>query len=99
VNPRLGFGLLLLTALTLADCATAPSCTPAVIVVTERERRTRIGLEPGTPWSTETGQIRQPLHESFVPEYWLKDTRGHWYQVSEATWRVAEVGRPIEVCH
>ena len=98
MNRRTFAVVLLLAALSLGACATAPSCVPVAIVVAAKERRTRVGLEPGTLQTTETGRIREVLRESFVPEYWLKDTQGRWDQVSEATWRTAEVGQRAEVC-
>ena len=98
MNRRTLAVVLLLAGLSLDSCATAPSCAPVAIVVAAKERRTRIGLEPGTLQSTETGRVRQALGESFVPEYWLKDSQGRWDQVSEATWRTAETGQRVEVC-
>ena len=98
MNPRTLAVVLWLAGISLDACATAPSCAPVTIVVAAKERRTRIGLEPGTLQSTETGHVRQAPRESFVPEYWLKDSQGRWDQVSEATWRTAEPGQRVEVC-
>ena len=98
MNERMLTGVLLLAGLSLEACATAPSCAPAAVVVAAKERRTRVGLESGTLQSTDTGQIRQPLGESFVPEYWIKDGQGRWDRVSEATWRSVEPGQRVEVC-
>ena len=90
--------VLLLAGLSLDACASAPSCTPVAIVVAAKERRTRVSLEPGPLQTTETGQVRQAPRESFVPEYWLRDTQGHWERVSEATWTATEIGQRVEVC-
>ena len=98
MNPRILAGVTLLAGLALDACATAPSCAPVAIVVATKERRTRVGLESGSLQSTETGQIRQPLRESLVPEYWIKDSQGRWDRVSEATWRSIEPGQRVEVC-
>ena len=98
MNRRTLTVILTLSAFSLGACATAPSCTSVSIVVAAKERRTRLGLEPGMLRTTETGQIREVPRESFVPEYWLKDSQGRWDKVSEATWRVAEVGQRAEVC-
>jgi len=98
MKPRILTGVLLLAGLSLDACATAPSCAPVAIVVAAKERRTRVGLESGALQSTETGQVRQPLRESFVPEYWLKDSEGRWDRVSEATWRSVDLGQRVEVC-
>ena len=98
MNQRTLAVVLVSAGLALDACATAPSCAPVAIVVAAKERRTRVGLEPGTLQSTETGQVGQALRESVVPEYWIKDTQGRWDQVPEATWRTAETGQRAEVC-
>ena len=91
-------GSLLLAALWLGACATASTCASVPIVVAAKERRTRMLAEPGGLKTTETGQVREATREAFVPEYWLKDSQGHWDKVSEATWTAAEVGGRAEVC-
>ena len=93
----IGLALVLAPPL-LGACATGALCTPAAIVVTAKEGRTRMRLEPGGLRTTETGHLREVYREVLVREYWLKDAEGHWDQVSEAAWRAAEVGRPAEVC-
>lgn len=98
MSARVFAGALVLAGLSLGACATALSCTPVFIVVTAKERRTRVDLDAGTPLGTETGRVRQAPRESFIPEYWLRDGQGRWYQVSEATWRTAETGQRVEVC-
>ena len=98
MNRRTVTVVLLLAGLSLDACATAPSCTPAAIVVAAKERRTRVALESGALQSTETGYVRQALRESFVPEYWIKDGQGGWHQISEATWMTAETEQRVEVC-
>jgi hypothetical protein len=89
---------LTLAVLPLGACATGAPCTPVSVVVTAKEERTRIRMEPGGLQTTATGQLREVSREVLVREYWLKDAQGHWAPVSEAVWRAAEVGRPVEVC-
>ena len=98
MNRRTLAVVLLLAGLSLDACATAPSCALVAIVVAATERRTRFALESGALQSTETGYVRQALRESFIPEYWVKDSQGGWHQVSEATWMTAETGQRVEVC-
>ena len=98
MNRRTLAVVLLLAGPALDACATARSCAPVAVVVAAKERRTRVGLEPGALQSTETGHVRQAPRESVVAEYWLKDSLGRWDQVSEATWREAEPGQRVEVC-
>lgn len=97
MTPRTVAIALLLAGLSLDACVTAPSCVPVALVVVAKERRTRVGLQSGTLQSTPTGQIRE-VHDSFVPEYWIKDSQGRWHQVPEATWRTTELGQGAEVC-
>ena len=98
MRARAYIGLTLVAALPLGACATGAPCTPVSIVVTAKEERTRIRMEPGGLRTTETGQLREVYREVLVREYWLKDAQGRWDLVSEAAWRAAEVGRPVEVC-
>ena len=98
MRARACLGLTLVAVLPLGACATGASCTPVSIVVTAKEERTRIRMEPGGLRTTETGHLREAYREVLVREYWLKDAQGHWAPVSEAAWRAAEVGRPVEVC-
>jgi len=98
MRAQIFIGLTLVAVLMLGACATGALCTPVSIVVTAKEERTRIRMEPGGLGTTETGYLREVYREVLVREYWLKDAQGHRDQVSEAAWRAAEVGRPAEVC-
>lgn len=98
MRARADIGLALVAPLLVGACATGAPCTPVSIVVTAKAERTRMRMEPGGLRTTETGQLREVYREVLVREYWLKDARGHWAPVSEAAWRVAEVGRPAEIC-
>ena len=98
MNPSMLVVAVVLTGLSLDACVTAPACSPHMISVAAKERRPRISLESGALTSTPTGQVREALRESFVHEYWLRDSEGRWVQVSEATWTAAEPGERVQIC-
>ena len=67
MNQRTLAVVLVSAGLALDACATAPSCAPVAIVVAAKERRTRVGLEPGTLQSTETGHVGRGAADSWRP--------------------------------
>lgn len=98
MSRRIFDGVVVVAVLALGACAAVEPCVPVSVIVAAKDRRARLGTEPGGIRTTETGIVREIQRDTIVAEYWLKDTQGRWDRVSEATWRDAEVGRPAEVC-
>ena len=74
------------------------ACTPATIVVAEKDQRPRLQSEPRGLRTDDLGRVKEQRREVIVPEYWVRDREGRWYRVGEAEWRVAEPGQPLQVC-
>jgi len=85
-----------LTAL-LGGCA-GIACTPATVLVARKEDRPQLRSEPRGLRTDEAGRLEEVRRRVIVSEYWVQDTHGRWYRLSEPAWRAAEPGRPVEVC-
>jgi hypothetical protein len=89
-------GLVALAAV-LGGCA-GLACSPATIVVTEKDERPRLRSESRGLRTDELGRVKEERRDVIVPEYWVRDREGHWFRVGEAAWRSAAPGQPLTVC-
>jgi hypothetical protein len=80
----------------LDGCAGA--CTPAVIVVAEKDERLRLQSEPRGLRTDERGRVKEQRREVLVSEYWVRDPDGRWYRVAGSAWRGVEPGQSLQVC-
>lgn len=92
---RLALGLLVITL--WPGCA-GLGCAPATIVVARKQARSQLRSEPRGLRTDERGRVSEIRRQVIVTDYWVQDSEGRWYRVSEATWRAAEPGRPLDVC-
>jgi hypothetical protein len=81
---------------TLDGCAGL--CTPATVVVADKDERPRLLSEPRGLRTDELGRVKEQRREVIASEYWVRDREGHWYRVGEAEWRAVEPGQPLSVC-
>jgi hypothetical protein len=91
--------LAVVLALVAGGCAgLGSSCEPVKIVVADKEARNRVDMRPGTPRTTATGAVEEPLVTVVTREYWVKAQDGKWYRVGEGTFQAAAPNQPLEVC-
>jgi hypothetical protein len=81
----------------LAGCA-GVACTPAVIVVAEKDERLRLQSEPRGLRTDELGRVKEQRREVIVSEYWVRDPDGRWYRVARSAWQGVEAGQSLRVC-
>ena len=74
------------------------ACKPVSINVAAKEQRTRVESEFRGVTTDQSGRVVERRQDVPVHEYWVRDTDGRWYRVSEAAWRDAKVGEPLEAC-
>lgn len=93
---RLKLGLFV-TAVAVSGCA-ALICERATVVVAEKGEWMRLEPRFRGLRVDELGRVVESYQDVLVREHWVRAPSGHWYRVSEADWRGAEVGQRLEVC-
>jgi hypothetical protein len=87
----------LLAVLALSGCATV--CRPATLEVAAKEDRARVVTEVRSVRAADgSGRIVEQTVPRIVHDYLVRDPAGVWHHVSEAEWRGAQPGKPLEVC-
>lgn len=84
--------------LVVLDGCAGVACTPAVIVVAEKDERLRLQSEPRGLRSDELGRVKEQRREVIVSEYWVRDPDGRWYRVARSAWQGVELGQLLRVC-
>jgi len=82
--------------LALSGCA-GLSCQATSFTVARKEERGRLETVP-RGYTTETGRLEELRRPEIVRDYWIQDDTGAWHRVSLEQYRVAEIGRPLELC-
>lgn len=94
---RRGLALSLTLAALSSGCASV-GCDPVTVVVARKDARSELRGEPRGLRTDERERLRVIERQVIVTRYWVEDTDGRWYHVPEAAWRLAEPGRPLQVC-
>jgi hypothetical protein len=84
--------------LVVLDGCAGVACTPAIIVVAEKDERLRLQSEPRGLRTDELGRVKEQRREVIVSEYWVRDPDGRWYRVTRSAWQGVELGQSLRVC-
>jgi hypothetical protein len=92
------YGLGVAVALAAPGGCADVACTPATIVVADKDERPRLRREPTGLRTNELGRVKAQRRDVIVSEYWVRDESGRWYRVDAEAWRAAQPGQPLVVC-
>lgn len=95
---RVRGGIAAAQLLVLVASCSMPTCRPLTIVVVQKEERARLESVPHGIRTTETGRLEQDRRNEIVRDYWVRAQGGTWHPVLVDRYRVAEVGRPLQLC-
>jgi hypothetical protein len=82
----------------LAAACASFTCRPLSVTVVEKVERARLDLVARGVQTTDTGRLGVLHAPEIVRDYWVRAEGGSWYRVPLDKFRMAEVGRPLELC-